>query len=100
MCEDCLGDAIQPSIQNFGLAEEALPPDIKDQTLGKLKSLMPIETKLTFPPAENEQELLIMKERNVYRDYIEKRFPQLAKIVDADWYAKMRSSLPVEAVAA
>ncbi len=73
----------------FVWPEDALDPEKKEQTLKVLRGLLPIETKLAFPVVEPQP--LINTERNIYRDYIDKRFPQLAQIIDAEWTAKMRT---------
>ncbi len=57
--------------------------------MAKLDSFRPIETTLDFPL---KQDPLVLTEREVYRDYISKVFPALAKIIGTKWTAELSSS--------
>ncbi len=63
---------------------EALLPD----ALEKVKDFRPVELALEFPMSP-EKDPLKSSDREVYRDYIQRVFPNLARIIGSKWQAEL-----------
>jgi hypothetical protein len=68
----------------FVWPQEALLPD----ALEKVKDFRPIELALEYPMPP-EKDPLDVSDREVYRDYIQRVFPNLASVIGAKWKAQL-----------